>query len=76
MTNDGRAFVAGWIIKLLAGALLMASIAWAQYTTATNNKQSVDIAVIQEKGVATTKQLDRIEAMVGELLMKENNRAH
>lgn len=59
--GDGRAYVAGWIIKLLAGAFLAGSLGWAGSTTSTNSTQDIDIAVLKTHYKEFKEQQDRIE---------------
>jgi len=72
-TQDGRAYIAGWIIKLLATAFLGASLAWAQHVNETTNKLSTDQAVLSEHQMTATKQLDRIENKVDALLTEKHD---
>jgi hypothetical protein len=58
---DGRAYIAGWIIKLAAGAMLTASLGWASWTTNLNTKQETTIAVMDSRLSRMNAQLERIE---------------
>jgi hypothetical protein len=66
--DDGRAYVAGWIIKLLAGSFLVASLAWADWVTKTNNEHATTIVKVETKQEAFSNQLNRIEAKLDRVL--------
>ena len=59
--NEGKAYIAGWIIKMLAAAFLTVSFAWAQHITTTVSAQTVQQAVAAQKQLTSDIQLNRIE---------------
>jgi hypothetical protein len=74
--GDGKAYVAPWLIKLFAGAMLSGGIWWVTSMAGENTQQGKDIASLKTKLEATTgqldtqqHQLDRIEAKLDGLVL-------
>lgn len=74
-TDNGRAYIAGWIIKMLAAAFLTASLAWAQHVTAVTNTLTTAQAVQASQLQNNKEQLDRIEGKVDKLLIVQEPHA-
>lgn len=66
--GDGRAYIAGWVIKLVAALMFTGSLAWAQWVTQTNYQQNADLVELRSDAQNISKQLDRIEAKVDRVI--------
>lgn len=62
--SNGKAYIAGWLIKMIAGGLLMVSIGWASHVGTTQQKQAQDLVRIETERKNMKEQLDRIERSV------------
>lgn len=71
--HDGRAYVAGWIIKLAAGAFLTASLAWANHITTKTEGLATAQAVQAQVQTSEQAQLSRIEAKLDRVLEEGPN---
>ena len=64
----------GWFVKLAAGALLTASLAWGSWVTSINSAQDVKHASLdvreEEHYKNMEKQLDRIERKLDLIMVK------
>lgn len=66
-SNEGKAYIAGWIIKLVAGVALMAALGWANGVNTAQQAQEVKIAQQEVERKNLKEQLDRIERSVDQL---------
>lgn len=48
-TGNGNGSKWGWLVKLLAGAFIMAILAWFQWSTAQHYSAASEIATIKER---------------------------
>jgi hypothetical protein len=79
--GEGRAFLAPWIVKLLATAFLGAAITWATAIQTHDSAQARDIAVtkselgmLRDSQADIKAQLSRIEAKIDALLIDRATR--
>lgn len=72
-SNEGRAYIAGWIIKLFAGAFIVALLTWGQYITATTSQLNTDVAVEKQTLTTFIRTMDRVEVKLDLLLVEKRN---
>ena len=73
VSNEGRAYIAGWIIKMLAAAFVVALLGWGQYITATTTELTTEMAVQKQAIASFSHTMDRIEVKLDLLLAEKRN---
>lgn len=74
--NEGRAYIAGWIIKLLAAAFITMALAWGQHVTAVTTELVTEVAVQKQVMQTFIKTMDRMENKIDILVENKEDKQY
>lgn len=72
--SNGKAYVAGWIIKMLAVAALGWATAFATSVATTQSTHNTRLTKVETTQIGMEKQLDRIESKLDKVLTRQEGR--